>query len=315
MRSGADSRNRPRPDAGAAAPEGGAAPEGPASAGAQPQEWAFADGPSVRMSLAIATADLREAGCDNPRLDAELLLADALRSTRTSLHLHPERVLAGEESARFAEAVARRRAREPVAYIRGTRGFRHIDLHVDRRVLVPRPETELLVEVALHLPRGARVADVGTGSGAVALALKYERPDLQVIATDVSADALAVAQANAAALRLDVAFVQGDLLDAVPGELDAVLSNPPYVPDGDREGLEPEVAVHEPALALFAGGDGLDVLRRLARDAAARAPFVAFELGAGQAGAVGELLRAAGMERVRAHRDLAGIERVVVGER
>jgi release factor glutamine methyltransferase len=314
MRSGADSRNRPRPEAGAPAPEGGAAsPAG--GAARQPQEWAFADGPSVRMSLAIATADLREAGCDNPRLDAELLLADALRATRTSLHLHPERVLTAQESGRFAEAVARRRAREPVAYIRGTRGFRHIDLHVDRRVLVPRPETELLVEVALHLPRGARVADVGTGSGAVALALKYERPDLQLIATDVSADALAVAQANAAALRLDVAFVQGDLLDAVPGELDAVLSNPPYVPDGDREGLEPEVAVHEPALALFAGGDGLDVLRRLARDAAARAPFVAFELGAGQAGAVGELLRAAGMERVRAHADLAGIERVVVGER
>lgn len=315
MRSGAGSSSRPRPDAVGApngAPSGGSAAAGD-SAG--PEQWIFADGPSVRMSLAIATADLREAGCDNPRLDAELLLADALRATRTSLHLHPERILAGDESARFAEAVARRRAREPVAYIRGTRGFRHIDLHVDRRVLVPRPETELLVEVALRLPRGARVADVGTGSGAVALALKHERPDLDVIATDVSADALAVARANAEALRLDVTFVEGDLLDAVPGPLDAVLSNPPYVPDGDREGLEPEVAVHEPALALFAGGDGLDVLRRLARDAAARAPFVAFELGQGQAGAVADLLRSEGMTRVSAQRDLAGIERVVVGER
>lgn len=303
MRSGVDSSSRPRPEPQVAEP---AAP---------PEAWTFADGPSVRMSLAIATADLREAGCDNPRLDAELLLADALRSTRTSLHLHPERLLAREESDRFAAAVARRRAREPVAYIRGTRGFRHIDLHVDRRVLVPRPETELLVEVALKLPRGARVADVGTGSGAVALALKHERPDLTVVATDVSDDALAVARANAEALRLDVTFVRGDLLDAVECPLDAVLSNPPYVPDGDREDLEPEVAVHEPALALFAGDDGLDVLRRLARAAAERAPFVAFELGQGQAGAVGELLREAGMTKVQAHRDLAGIERVVVGER
>lgn len=277
--------------------------------------WTFAEGPSVRMSLAIATADLREAGCDNPRLDAELLLADAIPTTRTSLHLNPERVLSAAESERFARSVARRRAREPVAYIRGTRGFRHIDLTVDARVLVPRPETELLVEVALGLPRGARVADVGTGSGAVALALKHERPDLDVVATDLSTDALDVARANAAALRLDVAFAQGDLLDGVDGPLDAILSNPPYVPDGDREGLEPEVSVHEPAQALFAGGDGLDVLRRLATEAAARAPFVAFEIGAGQAAAVGELLRAAGMSRVTAHRDLAGIERVVVGER
>jgi release factor glutamine methyltransferase len=267
------------------------------------------------MALAVATADLREAGVDNPRLDAELLLADALRCTRTSLHLHPERIVDAAACERFAQAVARRRAREPVAYIRGTRGFRHIDLHVDKRVLVPRPETELLVEVALRLPRGARVADVGTGSGAVALALKHERPDLRVIASDVSADALEVARANAAALRLDVAFVHGDLLDAVEAPLDAVLSNPPYVPDGDRDGLEPEVAVHEPAQALFAGGDGLDVVRRLVAAAAARAPFVALEIGAGQAPAVAELLRRAGMGSVQAHRDLAGIERVVVGER
>ena len=120
-------------------------------------------------------------------------------------------------------------------------------------MLVPRPETELLVEVALGLPRGARVLDVGTGSGAVALALKHERPDLEVVATDLSSDALEVARANALALRLDVAFVQGDLLAGVDGGFDAILSNPPYVPDGDRAQLEPEVAVHEPAQALFAG--------------------------------------------------------------
>jgi release factor glutamine methyltransferase len=274
----------------------------------------FAAGPSVRMSLAIATAELRDAGCESPRLDAELLLADALRSTRTSLHLRPERELTVEESDRFATALARRRAREPVAYILGRRAFRHIDLAVDRRVLVPRPETELLVEVALGLPRGARVADIGTGSGAVALALKHERPDLTLIATDASEDALAVARANAHALKLDIEFAHGDLLGALDGTpLDAILSNPPYV--ADRTELAPEIAEYEPTSALFAGPDGLDVLRRLVPAAAARAPFVAFEVGHGQAGPVGALLREAGMTEVKAHRDLAGIERVVVGRR
>lgn len=273
------------------------------------------DGPAVRMALAIAAAELRDAGCESPRLDAELLLADALRTTRTSLHMHPERELALAESDRFAQALRRRREREPVAYILGRKGFRHIDLAVDARVLVPRPETELLVEVALALPRGARVVDVGTGSGAVALALKHERPDLHLIALDASADALAVARANATALRLDVAFAHGDLLSPLDGApLDAVLSNPPYVPDRDAPSLAPELA-HEPAQALYAGADGLDVLRRLIPAAAARAPFVAFEVGAGQASAVGALLRGAGMADVTAHRDLAGIERVVVGRR
>lgn len=266
------------------------------------------------MSLAIATAELRDVGCESPRLDAELLLAGALRSTRTSLHLRPERELTVEESDRFAKVLARRRAREPVAYILGRRAFRHIDLVVDRRVLVPRPETELLVEIALDLPRGARVADIGTGSGAIALALKYERPDLHVMATDASEEALAVARANAEALKIDVSFAHGDLLVPLDGTpLDAIVSNPPYV--ADRTELAPEIANYEPAQALFAGPDGLDVLRRLVPAAAKRAPFVAFEVGAGQAGAVGALLRQAGMTKVRAHKDLAGIERVVVGQR
>jgi release factor glutamine methyltransferase len=279
-------------------------------------EQRFSDLPAVRMALALATADLRDAGCESPRLDAELLLADALGSTRTALHLRPERELPNEACERFARALARRRAREPVAYILGRRAFRHIELSVDPRVLVPRPETELLVEVALGLPRGARVADVGTGSGAVALALKHERPDLVVHATDASDDALAVARGNAAALGLEVTFAHGDLLEAIdPLPLDAVLSNPPYVAEHEREGLAPEIADHEPPGALFAGADGLDVLRRLIPAAAARAPFVAVEIGAGQAPAVEALLRAEGMTEVTAHRDLAGHERVVVGRR
>lgn len=274
----------------------------------------FAEEPAVRMALAIATSDLREAGCDTPRLDAELLLADALGTTRTALHMAPERELTPVESQRFARLLARRRAREPVAYVLGKRAFRYIELTVDDRVLVPRPESEGLVEAALDLPRGARVADVGTGSGAIALALKHERPDLTVVGTDASADALAVARANAAALELDVAFVQGDLLDPVDGELDAVLSNPPYVAERDHKTLDPEV-IAEPHLAVFGGHDGFEIVRRLVPAAAARAPLVALEVGQGMATIVGDLLREAGMAAIEVHRDLAGIERVVVGRR
>jgi release factor glutamine methyltransferase len=219
----------------------------------------------------------------------------------------------------FQDAVRRRSAgREPVAYITGTRGFRHLELAVDPRVLVPRPETELLVEVAVELlPAGARVVDVGTGSGAIALALAQERPDLRIVATDVSADALAVARDNAARLGLAarVELVAGDLLAGVTA-VDAVLSNPPYVADGDRATLAPEITRHEPPGALFAGADGLDVIRRLV-PAAARsgAALLAIELGQGQAAAVIELMDAAGFAHAESRRDLAGIERVVVGRR
>ena len=210
----------------------------------------------------------------------------------------------------------RRRAveREPVAYITGVRGFRHLDLHVDARVLVPRPETETLVEAALDLPRGARVVDVGTGSGAVALALKDERPDLHVTGTDVSDDALAVARANAQRLGLDVAFARADLLDGAP-DADAVVSNPPYVEDGAP--LAPEITRHEPHVALFAGADGLAIVRTLVEQAAARGvAFLALEIGMGQAPAVALLMRAAGFARTetraRPGRDRAGGRRVAL---
>src|SRR4051794_984686 len=174
------------------------------------------------------------------------MLAAILGAGRAALVAHPGRPLEPAEARRFRDDVRRRREREPVAYITGRRGFRALELAVDHRVLVPRPETEHVVEAAMHLPHGARVADVGTGSGAIALALKAERPDLGVVATDASGDALAVAAANASRLGLDVAFLQGDLL-AGAGPVDAVVSNPPYVADGDRAVLMPEVARWEPA--------------------------------------------------------------------
>ena len=177
-------------------------------------------------------------------------------------------------------------------------------------MLIPRPETEHLVEAALTLPPGSRVVDVGTGSGAVALALADERPDLELTGTDVSDTALAVARENAARLGLAVDFVAGDLLAGMT--CDAVVSNPPYVADGDA--LPVDVARYEPAEALYAGPDGLAVYRRLAPAARmAGARLAAFEVGQGQADAVGDLLIAAGFASVAVMQDLAGIDRVVVG--
>jgi release factor glutamine methyltransferase len=269
----------------------------------------------VRDALDSALVALQAASVDTPRLDAEVLLADALGVTRSDL-LARDLTVEGAAVRRFQDAVRRRAVgREPVAYITGRRGFRHLELAVDPRVLVPRPETELLVEVGLELPAGARVVDVGTGSGAIALALKQERPDLDVVGTDSSADALTVARANAARLGLDVGFVCADLLAGV-GEVDAVLSNPPYVAERERASLAPEIARHEPPGALFAGADGLDVIRRLVPAAAGSgARLLAIEVGAEQAAAVRELVHDAGFAQVLARPDLAGIERVVVGTR
>ncbi len=272
-------------------------------------------GVAVRDALDSALVALRAAGVESPRLDAELLLAEALGVDRATLVVEPDRELDGPAARRFQDFVRRRAfEREPVAYILGRRGFRRLELAVDRRVLVPRPETEHVVEAALDLPRAARVVDVGTGSGALALALKDERPDLELFATDVDESALAVARGNADRLGLDVAFVHADLLDGVGGRADAVVSNPPYVTDTQWEALAPEIVRHEPRAALRGGADGLDVIRRLV-SAAADVPFVALEVGAGQAHTVAALMVRAGLHRTEVIPDLAGVERVVVGRR
>jgi release factor glutamine methyltransferase len=276
-------------------------------------------GPSVADVLRDATSTLAGAGSGTPRLDAELLLAEVLGVDRSSLIVDARAEVDVDSLGRFDALVARRAASEPVAYILGRKGFRRIELFVDRRVLIPRPETELLVEVGLTLPRGSRVVDVGTGSGAVALALKDERPDLRVVGTDVDPAALAVARSNGIHLGLDVSFVEGDLLDGVPGRFDAVLANLPYVAAGAE--LPPDVALYEPTRALFAGADGLDVIRRLVAQAS-DVPLLALEVGFEQAPAVAALLsedtespssrRTNSIEMLP---DLAGHERVVVARR
>ena len=260
---------------------------------------------TARDAVASATAALQAAGCESPRLDAELLIADALGVERATLHARPELEIASPAARLIAERVRRRVAREPVAYILGTKGFRRIELAVDGRVLIPRPETELLVEVALGLPPGARVHELGTGSGAVALALRDERPDLAVTASDASPGAVWSARANAAdlGLELEVELRRG----LPPGAYDLVLANLPYVREDEWAGLQPEITRYEPREALVAGADGLDAIRELV----AQAPTglrLALEHAPGQAAAVRELLRDA-----ETRRDLAGLERVTVG--
>jgi release factor glutamine methyltransferase len=261
---------------------------------------------TIGAAVRRGTDALAAAGCGTPQLDAELLLAEVIGRQRSRLLIDRDEPL--EEEARFDALLARRVAREPVAYILGRREFRRLTLHVDRRVLIPRPETELLVEIGLTLPDGASVVDVGTGSGAVALALADERPDLHVTGVDVSPGALEVARANAARLKLDVEFAESDLLGG--RSFDAVLANLPYVSDGAE--LEPEITEYEPPGALFAGRDGLDLVRRLVGEAAA-CDLLALEIAPAQAAAVSELVRSVGFARVEVRPDLAGLDRVVIG--
>jgi release factor glutamine methyltransferase len=253
----------------------------------------------------------------SPRLDAELLLAHAMGVGRLDLYLRFEEEVDPEARSSFRELV-RRRAQErvPVAYLTGSREFWSRSFRVSHDVLVPRPETETLVQAVLDLAP-TRFADVGTGSGAIAAAVALERPNCRVVASDRSAGALDVARSNLEALELldRVELIQGDGLEPLAGEFDVIACNPPYIPTGELEGLPPEVR-HEPPEALDGGPDGLRLIERLVAQAPgrlARPGHLVLEVGAGQATGVEELLGAAGAERVAIRKDLAGVERVVVG--
>jgi release factor glutamine methyltransferase len=263
-----------------------------------------------------------ERGLRTPRLDAEVLLAHVLGKDRVGLYTHFDQPLKAEELTQYRELIKRRLAGEPVAYLVGKREFRSLELEVDARVLVPRPETETVIDVALELLGEAdapRIVDVGTGSGAIALALAKAKPQAVVRAVDRSPEAAEVARKNAERLGLPVEVRVGDLLDPVGPDapFDLIASNPPYIPSGEIPSLPPEVR-KEPMLALDGGPDGLAVIGRLVPAAfALLAPggSLVLELGAGQAPRVQEILRGAGFVDVGARTDLAQIERVVFGRR
>jgi release factor glutamine methyltransferase len=261
---------------------------------------------SVRDALDGAVTAIGAGGSASPRLDAELLLADALATTRERLHIDPDAPVDGAAVRAFQSHVRRRAVdREPVAYILGRRAFRRLELAVDARVLVPRPETELLVELALALPARARVLDCCCGSGAIALALKDERPDLELWGSDIDPDALAVAAANAARLGLEVTWRQADLLGGLPDAFDAIVANAPYVERAAIGALEPEISRHEPRHALDGGATGLETLTRLIEQASATAAAtLILEHGQGQEHDVATLCRAGGYTHVTHHRDL-----------
>lgn len=289
--------------------------------GEPPKSW------TIGSLVKWATDDFRARGIESPRLDAELIVAFALGIDRMRVILDASRPLEGSELATLRALVKRRRAHEPIAYLRGEREFYGLRFKVDGRVLVPRPDTETLVDVALarsaHVSLSMRMLDLCTGSGCVAIAMARQRPTARVLATDVSAGALAVARENAARLgAYNVAFAEGDLfeplarLGARAGALDVITANPPYIPSGEIATLMPDVRDFEPRLALDGGEDGLAIVRRIVDEAPrhlAPGGLLAMEVGAGEADAARALFEARGYDDVRVERDVARIERVVSG--
>jgi release factor glutamine methyltransferase len=279
----------------------------------------------MRLRELAAAAERRfvAAGIAAPeaRLDAELLLRHVLGwGDRAAWLSRRDDAVPDGIAAPFSDLVRRREAREPVAYIRGVQAFYGRDFAVGPGVLIPRPETELLIDEGLSA-LGSRpapaVLDIGTGSGCLAVTVALERPAATVVATDISADALTIAAGNASRFGVGprVSFLHAAGTGALPGPFDLVVSNPPYVPDGDRPGLQPEVRLHEPEAALFAGVDGLDVLRAMAADVrrvVRPGGTFAVEIGFGQAVEAVAIVRAAGFDEVRVRNDLQGIARVIV---
>ncbi|MEP7050691.1 MAG: peptide chain release factor N(5)-glutamine methyltransferase [Pseudomonadota bacterium] len=281
---------------------------------------------SIKRVLAWATDDFKRRGNQTARLDAELLLGEALGFDRIQLIVQAERPLAEGELGRYRELIKRRRVGEPIAYILGRREFFALPMVVDRRVLIPRPDTEILVESALngtlaqHLY--GRMLDLCTGSGCVAIAFAKARPTWRVTAVDVSPDAASVARENVrrAGVAHHLAVLEGDLFAplAEGARFELITANPPYIPSADIAGLAADVRDFEPRLALDGGLDGLEITRRIIAEAPqylSPGGLLALEGGFDQAPAVAELLASAGYTEITRAKDLAGIERVVTGRR
>lgn len=272
---------------------------------------------TVLKVLQWTTGYLQERGVDNGRLESELLLADTLGCERIGLYLNFDRPMTGEELKTFRERVGRRARREPLQYIMGQTEFWSLPFKVVPAVLIPRADTEVLVEEALRLaPESRRILDVGTGSGVIAVALAHELPEAQVEAVDVSREALAVAEENAqlngVAQRVDCHWA--DMADLPPGPYDLIVSNPPYIETAELEKLMPEVRDHEPRQALDGGADGLICYRLLttaARQRLVSGGWLVVEIGCDQATAVSALFSTAGFESVATRKDYAGLDRVV----
>lgn len=284
-------------------------------------------GPQLIDILRRSTAFLARNGVESARLDAEVLLADVLEMDRIQLYVQYDRPLSQDELELYRDALKRRARRMPVAYVTGRKEFMSLDFAVDGRVLIPRPDTEVLVEAVCTRLAALGIADpivvdIGTGSGAVACAISREVPDARVLGTDISGDTLEVAAQNVARLGLEdrVSLARGDLFEPIAGtefeHMDVLVSNPPYVPSGDIPLLAPEISRYEPRLALDGGTDGLDFYRRIAEGAPSRLTgrgFVALEVGDGQADQVTEILEQAGLANIETTCDYSGAIRAVVG--
>jgi release factor glutamine methyltransferase len=272
---------------------------------------------TVLEVLNAATDYLRKQGIESPRLNAEHLLAHVLaKKNRIELYLEFERTLGESERAPLRELVRRRSEGLPLQHLLGTVDFLGFIFATDARALIPRPETEQLVEFVLAEGAFDRIVDVGTGSGVIALSLALKRPDCAITACEISPDALALARENAErhGLADRVTFLESELLSAAPGPFDAVVANLPYIPSAEIASLSREVR-HDPALALDGGADGLDLIRRLAAEAAAKlAPggLIALEIGHDQASAVGEILAQHIFRDISPRRDYQGIERFLI---
>jgi release factor glutamine methyltransferase len=278
----------------------------------------------LRQILHSAIAQLEAAGIEAPRISAEVLVFHVLGCDRSYLFSHPERELSEEERERYDRLIARRAAGEPLQYLTGHQEFWKADFLVSPAVLIPRPETEHIIEVVLDLVRhfglgpGLKLIDVGTGSGAIAVTLARELPHAEVHAVDLSEEALAVARLNAERLKAEVRFAQSDVLADVvrDGSFDFVVSNPPYVGLNEADKVQEVVKHYEPHMAVFAGDQGLDVIRRLipqAHEALHPGGWLLMEIGFSQSEAVMALL--GGWHSVHTVADLAGIPRVVVARK